>query len=90
MTKVYKQAFTEVYEILNYLEEENYNKIPKNIINAIEQNKDNEYKFWVDESIPFKEQNILEETKAILFNLYRDYLASEKIRKKIIEYQKFE
>ena len=90
MTKVYQQAFTEVYEILNYLDEDNYNKIPKNIINALEKNRDTEYEFFVDESIPFYEQDVLEETKAILFNLYRDYLASSKIKDKIIQYQKEE
>lgn len=90
MTKIYQQAFTEVYEILNYLEEENYNKIPKDIIKAIEENRDIEYEFFIDESIPFYEQDILEETKALLFNLYRDYLSSSKMREKIIQYQKEE
>ena len=40
--------------------------------------------------MPFYEQDILEETKAILFNLYRDYLANSEIRDKIIQYQKEE
>ena len=76
MTNVYKKAFTEVYEILNYLGKDDYNKIPKNIINALEENRDTEHNFFVYESIPFYEQNLLEETKAILFNLYRNYLAN--------------
>lgn len=90
MTKVYQQAFTEVYEILNYLNEDDYNKIPSNIINALEKNRDIKYNFFINESIPFYEQDILEETKAILFNLYRDYLANSDIRNKIIQYQKYE
>ena len=90
MTKAYQQAFTEVYEILNYLNEKDYNKIPKDVIYALKENRDVKYDFYIDESIPFCEQDILEETKAILFNLYRDYLASSEIRDKIIQYQKEE
>ena len=90
MTQTYQRAFTEVYEILIYLDEEYYNKIPTEIIKAIEENRDTEYTFYIDESIPFVEQNLLEETKAILFNLYRDYLAKPEIKDKILQYQKEE
>ncbi len=87
MTKTYQKAFTEVYEILNYLDDESYNKIPKNIIKAIEENRDMEYEYFIDESILFIEQEMLDETKAILFNLYKDYLTTIERKKKIIEYQ---
>lgn len=90
MTNIYRRAFSEVYEILNYLDEEDYTKIPKTIITAIEENRDTEYNFFVDESIPIYDQNLLEETQAILFNLYRDYLANSKMREKIIKYQRAE
>lgn len=90
MTNVYKKAFTEVYEILNYLDKDDYNKISKNIINALKENRDSEYNFFVDESIPFYEQNLLEETKAILFNVYRDYLANSEMKDKIIKFQREE
>ena len=87
MTKTYQNAFTEVYEILNYLNEESYNKIPKKVIEAIRENRNLEYNFYIDESIPFCEQKMLDETKAILFNLYRDYLTTTERRNKIIMYQ---
>lgn len=90
MTEVYKQAFTEVYEILSYLDEENYNKIPNDVIDALENNRDVNYDFFIDENVPFYKQDLLEETRAILFNLYRDYLADSKIKDKIIEYQREE
>ena len=38
MTK-YKDAYTEVYEILEQLDEEEYNKIPSNVITAIRENR---------------------------------------------------
>lgn len=87
MTKTYQNAFAEVYEILNYLNEESYNKIPKEVIEAIRENRNLEYNFFIDESIPFCEQKMLDETKAILFNLYRDYLTTTERRNKIIMYQ---
>ena len=90
MTKVSQQAFSEVYEILSYLSEDNYNKIPIEILDAIEKNRDLNYEFFVDTAIPFEKQDILEETKAILFNLYKDYLANDNIKNKILEYQREE
>ena len=32
MDEIYRNAFTEVYEILSYLEDDDYKKIPKSII----------------------------------------------------------
>lgn len=90
MTKIYQQAFSEVNEILSYLSKENYNKIPKEVIDAIEENKDNDYVFFIDTTIPFEEQELLEESKAILFNIYKDYLSNDEIKDKIIELQKEE
>ena len=90
MTKIYQQAFSEVNEILSYLSKENYNKIPKEVIDAIEENKDDDYVFFIDTTIPFEEQEILEESKAILFNIYKDYLSNDEIKDKIIELQKEE
>ena len=74
MTK-YKDAYTEVYEILEQLDEEEYNKIPSNVITAIRENRNTEYEFELDEELELKEQELLPETKAILFNIFRDYLS---------------
>ena len=75
MTK-YKNAYTEVYEIIEQLNEEEYNKIPSEVIKAIEENRNTEYEFELDEDIELKDQELLPETKAILFNLFRDYLST--------------
>ena len=90
MNQIYKNALSEVYEILQYLEEESYNKIPKEIIKLIDDNRNKQYDFWIDKTAPLKDQIILEETKEILFEIYRDYLASPEVKEKIIEYQKQE
>ena len=86
MTK-YKNAYTEVYEIIKQLDEEEYNKIPSEVIKAIEENRNTEYEFDLDEDIELKEQELLPETKAILFNLFRDYLSTAEQKEKIIKMQ---
>ena len=58
MTK-YKNAYTEVYEIIKQL----------------------------DEDIELKDQELLPETKAILFNIFRDYLSTPEQKEKIIKMQ---
>ena len=83
----YSEACTEVSEILQYLIRDDYNKIPSEIIEAIEENKSREYVFNYDENIELKEQKLLKETRAILFNLFRDYLATSEQKEKIIRMQ---
>ena len=87
MTETYKQAFTEVLEILSYLSKDNYNKISKELINAIESNRDTDYLYYIDTTKSLEEQEMLEETKAILFNIYRDYLADNNTKQQILNYQ---
>lgn len=86
MTK-YKNAYTEVYEIIEQLNEEEYSKIPPQVIKAIEENRNTEYEFELDEDIELKDQELLPETKAILFNLFRDYLSTPEQKEKIIKMQ---
>ena len=86
MTK-YKNAYTEVYEIIEQLNEEEYSKIPPQVIKAIEENRNTEYEFELDEDIELKDQELLPETKAILFNLFRDYLSTAEQKEKIIKMQ---
>ena len=86
MTK-YKNAYTEVYEIIKQLDEEEYKKIPSEVIKAIEENRNTEYEFDLDEDIELKEQELLPETKAILFNLFRDYLSTPEQKEKILKMQ---
>lgn len=83
----YDKACTEVCEILSYLNKDEYEKIPSNVIKAIEKSKSREYVFKINVNMKLKEQKLLEETKAILFNLYRDYLANPQQREEIIEMQ---
>ena len=82
-----KNAYTEVYTILQELNEEEYNKIPANIIETIKINSNEKYNYELDEELELEYQKMLPETKAILFNLFRDYLATPEQKQKIIKMQ---
>lgn len=82
-----KNAYTEVYTILQELNEEEYNKIPSEVIEAIRANMNEEYEYELDEELELKDHQMLLETKAILFNLFRDYLATPEQKEKIIRMQ---
>lgn len=79
------QAYKEVYEILKYVPEEDYKKIPNKILRKIEKNMDESYLFEVTEFDDFQKQKMLKETECILAIFYRDYWATESERKIIIE-----
>lgn len=82
-----ENAYTEVYTILQELNEEEYSKIPPEVLETIEENMNKEYEFILDDELELKEQQMLPETKAILFNLFRDYLATTEQKEKIIKMQ---
>ena len=82
-----RNAYTEVYIILKDLNEEESNKIPSEVIKAIDENRNKEYIFELNDELELKEHTLLPETKAILFNLFRDYLATSEQKEKIIKMQ---
>ena len=82
-----KNAYTEVYIILQDLNEEEYNKIPPEVIETLDANRNKEYEYELDDELELKDQPMLPETKAILFNLFRDYLATPEQKTKIIRMQ---
>ena len=82
-----RNAYTEVYTILQELNEEEYDKIPSEVIKAIEENMNKQYEYVLDDELELKEHTMLPETKAILFNLFRDYLAMPEQKEKIIKMQ---
>lgn len=78
------KAYKEVYEILKYIPEEDYKKIPKSMIKVIKKGMDKSYDFKVTEFEDFQKQEMLSETECILAIFYRDYWASEKERNRIL------
>ena len=82
----YANAYTEVYEILCYLNEEEFEKIPKDLIEVFEENRNLDYQYELNEEQDLLNQSMLVETKAILLNIFRDYLATPEQKLKIKEW----
>ena len=81
----YAKAYKEIIEILKYIPEESVNKIPTEMIEMFKTNQLVTYDFKIDTEKTFEEQELLEETKAILANIFRDYWATDYQKAKIIE-----
>ncbi|MBP3502244.1 MAG: hypothetical protein J6K42_02035 [Clostridia bacterium] len=76
MENNYPKAYKEVIEILKYVPKESVDKIPQTMIDVFNAKLDNTYNFSIDINKSFEEQELLEETKAILANIFRDYWAT--------------
>ena len=85
MENTMSQAFAEVYDIIMHLKKDLYNKIPKSFLELLEKNRDKEYKFNIDYLKDINEQYLLQDTRAILALIYRDFLCDEEQRLKLKE-----
>lgn len=93
--KTYSEAATEVLEILNNMNPEDINKIPKKFINFLEENCSKIYKPNFDLKKPIDELNLDSKTQALLGIIYLKYWANEeekmefnkKLKKNEIKYQ---
>ena len=81
-------AFSELVEILNWAEIEDYNKIPKSKIDFFKKNSNKNNTFKYDPNLNLEEQGVSEYTRAIIVILFRDYWATEKQRNKLLEREK--
>ena len=90
MEDKYPRAYKEVIEVLKFVPVESVNKIPKEMLKMFKNKMDKNYNFSVDINKNFEEQILLEETKAILANIFRDYWASPQEKEKIIAKEKLE
>ena len=79
----YPKAFKEIYVILNNMKKDDVDKIPKDFIDMIKNNLDDEYEFEIYDDIPFEEQAILQETKAILAHIFMNYWGTKEQKDKI-------
>lgn len=68
-----KDAYVEVLGILDLLDEEQKNRIPKKLKKFFENNKNQDYQVNIDSNIPLEEQNLLQETVDILAMLKLNY-----------------
>lgn len=73
----YANAYKEVLIVINNLIKEDYEKIPKEYIEFLEDNCNNDYEFKYDTSKSFDKQELLDDTKYILFGLFEKFGATE-------------
>lgn len=79
-------AYKEIYEILKIFPQELVAKIPQEKIRFFYNNMDNTYQYNISKET-FDGQTMLEETKAILTILFRDYWATPMQKEKILAYE---
>lgn len=83
----YADAYKEVLVILDNLIKEDYDKIPKEYIEFLTVNCNNDYEFYYDNSKTFEEQELLDDTKYILFGLFEKFGATELQKEKIKDFK---
>ena len=62
----YAKAFVEILECLKFIDKTEYNKIPAQIINYFENNKDINYIFKLDLNKNIMEQNLSQEANTFI------------------------
>lgn len=80
----YNKRLVEVDEILRHLCQTDYNKIPEEIKEVIEKNKDKEYVWKYDNTKKLKEQDVSDDTIAIVSYINMEYLLNDE-QKKFVE-----
>lgn len=75
---IYAKAYTEAFEIITHLNEEEYSKIPKEKIEFLKKHRDLNYNYKINPKEELSNQHISKEANAILITLFRDYFATEK------------
>ena len=86
------KSLTEVYEVLKHLSKDSYNKIPKEVIEIIENNKDDDYNWKYDVSRKLEEQDLSREAISILSYINLEYLLSgekKDLMKKIYDFNDY-
>lgn len=86
----YNKAFKEVVEILKHVPEESVQKIPQDMRDMFEEEMDKNYKFEVKDNVEFEDLELLDETRAILANIFRDYWATPYQRERILEKEQYD
>ena len=79
----YHKAFKEVYLLINDLSSELYIKIPKSFIKTVKENMDESYDISIDK---LNTEGMMEETEILISLIFRDFLCSDELNQKLVEY----
>ena len=71
------ETCTEVLEVLSHMEEKYQHMIPEHFMNLLNKHKNPHYDFHVDMNLPFKEQQLGEETYTMLALIDSNYWSKE-------------
>lgn len=75
-------AYTEVYEILSFMEQKYVDMIPLKLLELFKEEKEKEYKPNINPTIPLDEQNLQKKTLSILAMLNLNYWCEDENEKK--------
>ena len=84
---VLPKAYKEVVKIIEYLPDEEYIKIPEEIIQNLKEEMDDSYIYEIDD---LESLEVLKETEEILAVIFRDYLSTSQEKRTIILREKQE
>ena len=80
-----RQAYSEIDEFLGLLSIEQRNKVPQKLRELFKRERDKEYIKRIDSTIPIKEQNLKEETLAIIALLNLQYWCEDEEEKERLQ-----
>ena len=83
----YAVACTEILEVINYVSKEDYNKVPKDVLQVLEKNKKDDIVFLYNPWKDINEQKMSEAGRVMLASFFRDYWATEVQKNKIKAFQ---
>lgn len=84
---VLPKAYKEVVKIIEYLPDEEYIKIPEEIIQNLKEEMDDSYIYEIDD---LETLEVLKETEEILAVIFRDYLSTSQEKRAIVLREKQE
>lgn len=76
-----RQAYSEVDEFLNLISNKHRNKVPNELRRLFKEEKDTSYKKGIDVNLPIREQELKEETLAIIALLNLNYWCDDENEK---------
>jgi hypothetical protein len=87
---IYKNAFKEVYDILENTDEELLKKIPTKFMKFIKDNMNVDYETNIKKDVEIDKQDLLKETESVLALIYRSYWATSEEKQEFARKSKTE
>lgn len=89
MQTKYSEAFAETLFIIKCLPNNEQNKISKKFIKFLNENKNDNYVITINPNINLLNQKLLDETKALLREIYLAYFTSDREKTRILKFDNY-